>query len=163
MLKSTIVWIVVLLLVSSVSVVSNSSARTRQYFGKHDNEITDEDYLLLPSSNKGGKYYMDYKNKSLFEIRARLLKAMAHPTRLYIINELEKSRHCVCELQKMIGDDTSTISKHLNVLKSAGIVKDEKEGLKVFYSLKVPCIINFFGCVDKVLETNAKEQLACIK
>jgi len=60
----------------------------------------------------------------------------------------------------MIGADTSTVSKHLSILKAAGIVEAEKRGLQVFYSLKVPCILNFFGCVLQVQKLSAKEQVA---
>jgi ArsR family transcriptional regulator len=55
----------------------------------------------------------------------------------------------------MVGDDVSTISKHLSVLKNAGIVTDKKRGAQVFYTLRVPCILNFFSCVNSVLKTKA--------
>jgi len=103
---------------------------------------------------------MDSKTKSHFEAKARIIKAMAHPTRLFIVDELSRRERCVCELTKMIGADTSTVSKHLSVLKAAGIVNDDKRGLQVFYSLKVPCILNFFGCVLQVQKLSAKEQVA---
>jgi DNA-binding transcriptional ArsR family regulator len=97
-----------------------------------------------------------------YEARARIVKAMAHPTRLFIVDELAKGERCVCELTKMIGADMSTVSKHLTVLKSAGIIADEKRGLQVFYSLRTPCVMKFFGCVETVLTTVAKEDLAAV-
>ena len=60
----------------------------------------------------------------------------------------------------MVGTDVSTVSKHLSVLKNAGLVPDEKRGSQVFYSLRVPCILNFFSCVEAVLQANAEEQSA---
>lgn len=90
-----------------------------------------------------------------YEARSVIIKAMSHPTRLFIIDELAKGKKCVSELTEMIGADTSTISKHLSVLKSAGLVKDEKQGLQVFYNLRIPCINDFFRCVDSVLIANA--------
>jgi len=96
------------------------------------------------------------KRKTHLEARARVLKAMAHPTRLFIIEELEKEERCVCALTAMIGADVSTVSKHLSVLKNAGIVVDDKRGNQVFYRLRVPCILNFFGCVESVLESQAR-------
>ena len=93
------------------------------------------------------------------QIQANVIKALAHPSRLFIVKELNKGERCVCELTEMIGSDTSTVSRHLSVLKNAGVVKDEKRGLQVFYSLRVPCVLNFLGCVDAVLEANAQEQL----
>lgn len=80
--------------------------------------------------------------------RASVFKALGHPTRLFIAEELGKGERCVCELTEMVGADTSTISRHLSVLRNAGIVKDEKRGLQVFYSLKTPCILDFSNCVQ---------------
>ena len=100
---------------------------------------------------------MDIKRKTLLNARASVLKAMAHPTRLFIIEELEKEERCVCDLTEQIGVDVSTVSKHLSVLKHAGIVIDDKRGNQVFYRLRVPCILNFFGCIESVLESNARD------
>ncbi len=102
---------------------------------------------------------MDERKKLQLEAKARIIKAMAHPTRLFIVDELSRKSRCVCELTEMVGADTSTVSKHLSILKAAGIVEDEKRGLQVWYSLKVPCILNFFGCVEQVLKRSAREQL----
>ncbi len=98
------------------------------------------------------------QRKKHLDARAKVLKALAHPTRLFIVEELEKEERCVCDLTEMIGADVSTVSKHLSVLKQAGIVADDKRGNLVFYRLRVPCILNFFGCVESVIETQAKEQ-----
>lgn len=89
-----------------------------------------------------------------FEERAKVMKAMAHPSRLMMIDELSRGERCVCDLQEMIGHDMSTVSKHLNVLKKAGILEDERRGKQIFYRLKVPCILNFFHCVESVIEAN---------
>ena len=100
---------------------------------------------------------MDPKTKSLFEARAQVIKSLAHPTRLFVVDELSRGERCVNELQEMIGSDMSTISKHLSVLKTAGVISDEKRGNQVFYSLLVPCVMNFFGCVESVLENQARQ------
>ena len=105
---------------------------------------------------------MYQQRKKHFEIRAKVLKAMAHPSRLFMIEELEKGERCVCELTDMIGADVSTVSKHLSVLKQAGIVIDDKRGNQVFYQLRVPCILNFFGCVESVLELQAEDHAATL-
>ena len=90
--------------------------------------------------------------KAQMEGRARVMKALAHPSRLFIVDELSHGERCVWELTEMVGADVSTVSKHLSVLKRAGIVLDDKRGAQVFYRLRVPCILNFFGCVEAVLE-----------
>ncbi len=106
---------------------------------------------------------MDAKTHARFEARARIIKAMAHATRLFIVNELAKEPKCVCELTELIGADMSTVSKHLAVLKSTGIVTDERRGAQVFYTLRVPCILNFFTCVESVMRANAETQLELAK
>jgi DNA-binding transcriptional ArsR family regulator len=97
------------------------------------------------------------ERKKLYEARARVIKAMAHPTRLFIVEELSKGEHCVCDLTEMVKADISTVSKHLSILKNAGIIKDDKRGTQVFYALKVPCVLNFFTCVESVLESMRKD------
>jgi len=106
---------------------------------------------------------MDKKKQNLYEARANIIKALAHPTRLFIVDELSHDERCVNELTDMIGSDTSTVSKHLSVLKNAGIVIDEKRGANIYYKLGVPCILNFFGCVEAVIESRARGQLALIE
>ncbi len=101
--------------------------------------------------------------KPQYEARAKILKAMAHPSRLLIIEELQKQERCVNELTDMVGADTSTVSKHLSVLKNAGLVTDEKRGNSIFYHLRVPCILDFMGCVENVLSANAKEHANILK
>ena len=95
--------------------------------------------------------------KDKYVARAGIIKAMAHPTRLFIIDELSKGERCVAELTKMIGADMSTISKHLSVLRGAGIVSSMKRGSQVYYRLRVPCILNFFGCVEAVMKSSLDE------
>jgi len=106
---------------------------------------------------------MDSKAQALFQARARIIKAMAHPTRLFFVDQLSHGERCVCDLADMIDADISTISKHLSVLKAAGIVEDEKRGNRVFYSLRVPCVLNFFSCVEAVLKANAERQAQLVR
>ena len=86
-----------------------------------------------------------------FEARARVMKALAHPTRLMMIEELSRGERCVRDLRDLAECDLSTVSKHLSLLKNAGIVEDEKRGKQVYYRLRVPCVLNFFHCLDSVL------------
>ena len=101
-------------------------------------------------------------NMKLYEARADIIKALAHPSRLLIVDELNNSPRSVGELTEMIGADTSTVSKHLSVLKNAGLVEDEKRGTTVFYSLKTPCILNFIGCVEEVIRSNADRHMEIV-
>jgi len=85
-----------------------------------------------------------------FKNQARILKALAHPTRLFIVEELSRGERCVCELTEMVGVEMPTVSRHLSQLRLAGLVEDEKRGAMVFYRLRVPCVLNFFKCVEAV-------------
>jgi ArsR family transcriptional regulator len=100
------------------------------------------------------------ENKAIYEARARIIKAMAHPTRLWMLEKLSGGECCVCKFVDAIDADFSTISKHLSVLKQAGIVEDEKRGKQVFYRLKVPCVMNFISCIESVIEEQSKKWTA---
>ncbi len=78
---------------------------------------------------------------------ANIFKALGHPTRVKIILLIQNNTKCVCEIHPELDIDMSTLSKHLSVLKKAGVVESEKKGLNVYYTLKMRCVINFFKCV----------------
>ena len=94
------------------------------------------------------------RRKRLTE-RARIVKALAHPARLLIIEELTHREYCVCELQAMVGSDMSTVSRHLSVLRQAGLVEDDKRGLMVYYRLKTPSIMKFMESLEAAILANA--------
>ncbi|MCP4137596.1 MAG: helix-turn-helix transcriptional regulator [bacterium] len=109
---------------------------------------------------------MDQKLQAQYEARANIIKALAHPSRLFIVEELKDQERSVGELTAMIGSDASTVSKHLSILKNAGLVTDERQGTSIFYHLKCSCILDFISCIEEVLATNAQEKLdvlACCK
>jgi DNA-binding transcriptional ArsR family regulator len=114
---------------------------------------------ILPYCHIEGVNHLERMMQARLDARARIIKAIAHPSRLFIVEELNKAERCVCELTEMIGSDASTVSKHLGILKNAGLVEDEKRGTNIYYHLRVPCILDFIGCVETVLETNANKQI----
>lgn len=103
------------------------------------------------------------KTRARYAARAKVMKALAHPTRLFIVDQLADDPRCVCELTEMVGADVSTVSRHLSVLREAGIVVDDKQGNQVFYSLSVPCVLNWYSCVEGVLKAGARQRLAVIR
>ena len=94
------------------------------------------------------------KTADHFEVRARIMKAMAHPSRLMMVDALAQGEMCVCDLTELVGHDMSTVSKHLRLLKDAGIVDDDKRGKQVYYRLKATCVLNFFKCMESVMQAN---------
>ncbi|MFA5879430.1 MAG: metalloregulator ArsR/SmtB family transcription factor [Candidatus Margulisiibacteriota bacterium] len=101
--------------------------------------------------------------KAKYEARANIIKAMAHPSRMMIIDALATEKKSAGDLVKLVGADASTVSKHLSVLKNARLVQDEKQGLVVYYSLTIPCIADFFECVEAILSAHADHLVECCK
>ena len=96
------------------------------------------------------------------EIRAKIIKAMAHPVRLMVIEFLKDREHSFSEIFDLFKLDKSTVSKHLLVLKESGIVSSRKDGTDMMYKLEVPCITDFFSCITAVIESNVKKQQVCL-
>ena len=95
----------------------------------------------------------------LYEAKADILKAVAHPLRLAVIEHLGESERCVCEIAEHVGAGRSNISRHLALMVRCGVLANRKEGLKVFYRLRAPCVLNFLDCVEGVL----RERMACTR
>lgn len=81
---------------------------------------------------------------------AELFKALSHPSRLLIIDALSQGEHCVADLTSMIGSDMSTVSNHLAVLRNVGLIRDERRGQQVFYTLTTSCVTKAFGCMEEM-------------
>jgi len=105
---------------------------------------------------------MKPKPRKVYEARAGVAKALAHPTRLLILDALNEKQMCVCDLTDLVGADQSTVSKHLAVLRNAGLVDDRKDGTMTFYRLKVCCLSGFWECVESVLKENLKAQRSAL-
>ena len=97
------------------------------------------------------------KKQFLFEKQAEIAKAIAHPVRIAIVNFLKDGPQCVCDIAKQIGSERSNVSRHLSVMVNAGVLEYRKEGLKVIYKLKTPCVLKFLSCVTASLRKQAKE------
>lgn len=82
--------------------------------------------------------------------RAAVIKALAHPSRVLLAESLMQGARCVCELQEIVGADMSTVSKHLSLMREAGVIQSERRGLNIYYSLACPCLADFFRCVDLI-------------
>lgn len=87
--------------------------------------------------------------------RATVFKAMGHPSRMLILEALAEGPKNVGELTELVGSDISTVSKHLSVLRGAGVVADEARGRAVYYSLYCDCIASFMRCVDDLMQYKA--------
>ena len=106
---------------------------------------------------------MDNVDIEVYGRKAEIFKAIAHPTRLMILDLLKISEQCVSEIQEEIEVDFSTISKHLQVMKAAGLLEQRREKKHIFYRLRVPCIMNFMGCIDEVIRKDYTDKSAIAK
>ncbi len=99
---------------------------------------------------------MNDTDRQRLETRASLLKSLAHPSRLLIIEMLESGPKFVGELTEAIGSDITTVSKHLSVLKRAGLVRGIKHGTFSECSLTCDCVTHFVDCIEQgMLEEEA--------
>jgi ArsR family transcriptional regulator len=92
----------------------------------------------------------------MFSKQAKMLKALAHASRLMIVDRLSRGECSVGDLRELVGGDISTVSKHLALLRAHGIVEDRREGTTVYYRLLIPCVCNFFTCATQVLKERTR-------
>lgn len=93
--------------------------------------------------------------------RALVIKALAHPSRLLIAEALMDGELCVCDLKKIVGADMSTVSKHLSMMRNAGVLMSDKRGLNIYYRLACDCLGDFLRCVDQIAPGKAKTKSCC--
>ena len=91
-----------------------------------------------------------------YRLRAEIAQALANANRLRILDALADGERCVCELVETLGCDQSTASKHLSLLRGAGLVEDRKDGARVYYRLACPCVTGFFDCIEEVVANRAE-------
>ncbi len=84
--------------------------------------------------------------------RAEILKAIAQPTRLKIIEFLRDGERCVCEIFPAIAEEQSNTSRHLNLMQSCGILQRRKEGVKIMYRLKHHEVLDILELTSEILK-----------
>jgi len=99
----------------------------------------------------------------LFQKQAEIAKAIAHPLRVAIVDFLKDDEQCVCDIAEYVGSERSNVSRHLSVMTGVGLLKSRKEGLKVFYKLKTPCLLDFFSCATACLRQQAQDNKILLK
>jgi DNA-binding transcriptional ArsR family regulator len=97
------------------------------------------------------------------KIKSDILKALAHPIRIIIVDALSKQDMCVCDLNALVNVDQSSVSRHLAQLKKTGIVSECREGMRVIHHLETPCILNAIGCTENVLTSRRSLETKILK
>lgn len=85
------------------------------------------------------------------ELTAEVLRALGHPLRLKIIEFLRAGERCVCEIIPAVGAEQSVVSKHLSVLRQAGILEARKEGLRVIYRIRDPAVPDLCDLAQEIV------------
>ena len=106
---------------------------------------------------------MDSDKRILFERQAEVVKSVAHPLRIAVVDFLKDGEQCVCDIAEYIGAERSNVSRHLSVMVSSGVLDSRKEGLKMIYRLKTPCVLNFISCVTEVLAEQIRGDLQLLE
>lgn len=106
---------------------------------------------------------MKEKTRRQYEARAKIARAMAHPSRLLMLDLLQQREMCVGELTAAVEADQSTVSKHLAILKEVGLVAVRKEGSLSYYRVACGCLGGFFSCIETVLKNDVKLRQSVLK
>ncbi|MBC8378409.1 MAG: winged helix-turn-helix transcriptional regulator [Planctomycetes bacterium] len=93
----------------------------------------------------------------LFEKQAAIAKAIAHPVRMAVLEFLKPGEQCVFDIAEAVGTERTNLSKHLSVMTNAGVLTSRKDGLKVMYRVKTPCLLRFMDCIKDCLKEQAEE------
>ena len=99
---------------------------------------------------------------AMHDAAAKVFKAMAHPIRLCLVDELTRGERCVQDLVGISGVSFPTVSKHLAQLKEAGVIKDERRGQQIFYSVRLPCVAKSIECAKSIVSKNFKAQMKAL-
>jgi len=94
----------------------------------------------------------------IYEKQAAIAKAIAHPVRVAVLEFVKDGEQCVCDIAEAVGTERSNLSKHLSVMVSAGVLVSRKDGLKVMYRIKTPCVSKFLDCLKECLKEQIAEQ-----
>jgi len=94
----------------------------------------------------------------VLELKAEILKALAQPTRLKILELLRSGEKCICEIVPALNGEQSNISRHISLMQKSHLVTTRKDGVKVMVSVRDPEIFNILDRISKVLKNQMKEQ-----
>jgi ArsR family transcriptional regulator len=97
-------------------------------------------------------------NEQQAAARAEVLKTLAHPVRILIVDELSRGERCACEILPKVGVDVSVLSRHVGQLRRAGIVSERREGVRRVLKLECPCILQALTCAVGVLKSQVRAQ-----
>ncbi len=102
-------------------------------------------------------------DERVLELKAEILKALAQPTRLRILELIRNGEKCICEIIPAINGEQSNISRHISLMQKSNLVTTRKDGVKVMVKVKDPKIFDILDQVSAILKTQVSEQSRLIK
>lgn len=103
------------------------------------------------------------KDMRINELKAQIIQAAGHPIRVAVIEYLAGGEQCVCDIVEHVGAQRSNVSRHLGMMLQAGVLSCRKDGLKVMYSLQMPCMANFMSCVEAALKERLESHVELLR
>jgi ArsR family transcriptional regulator len=92
------------------------------------------------------------------QLKAEVLKALAQPTRLKILEMLRNGERCICEIVPAINGEQSNISRHISTMQKSHLISTRKDGVKVMVKVRDPRIFEILDKVGLFLKTQMQEQ-----
>jgi len=99
-----------------------------------------------------------FMEEKVLELKAEILKALAQPTRLKILECLRNGEKCICEIVPALNGEQSNISRHISLMQKSHLVTTRKDGVKVMVNVKDPKVFEILDKVSAILKNQMKEQ-----
>ncbi len=101
--------------------------------------------------------------EKILELKAEVLKALAQPTRLKILELLRHGEKCICEIVPAINGEQSNISRHISLMQKSHLVTTRKDGVKVMVKVRDPKIFDILDSITTILKNEMNEQSRLIR
>jgi DNA-binding transcriptional ArsR family regulator len=99
-----------------------------------------------------------FMEERVLELKAEILKALAQPTRLKILELLRNGEKCICEIVPALNGEQSNISRHISLMQKSHLVTTRKDGVRVMVKVRDPKIFDVLDRVSQILKNQIKEQ-----
>lgn len=105
----------------------------------------------------------DFMEERILEMKAEVLKALAQPTRLKILELLRSGERCICEIVPAINGEQSNISRHISLMQKSHLVTTRKDGVKVMVRVRDPKIFEILDSISTVIKRQVNEQSRLVR
>ena len=99
-----------------------------------------------------------FMDERVLELKAEILKALAQPTRLKILELIRNGEKCICEIVPALNGEQSNISRHISLMQKSNLVTARKDGVRVMVKVKDPKVYDILDKVSAILKTQVSEQ-----